>query len=156
MRGKNRATLESIAPTYWIDSSVSRAEAESEAAFRSSGCQNCYDSGAMILLLLITLSALRVFDASTPVRDPAQETPAAIGTRLMQDADVKAAVDRVKRNEPQIIEEQIRLCEIPSPPFKEARRAEAYRQAFQAFGPPGGKRNAPPCIKSARTNATAG
>jgi tripeptide aminopeptidase len=88
----------------------------------------------MILLLLIALAASRLFDAPMPVRDPAQETPAAIGTRLIQDADVKAAVDRVKRNEPQLIEEQVRLCEIPSPPFKEARRAEAYRQAFVALG----------------------
>ena len=93
-----------------------------------------YDGHAMIPLLLITLAASRLFDASTPVRDPAQETPTSIGARLMQDAEVRAAVDRVKRNEPQLLEEQVRLCEIPSPPFKETRRAEAYRKAFEALG----------------------
>ena len=93
-----------------------------------------YDGHAMILLLLTTLAASRLFDASTPVRDPAQETPTSIGARLMQDAEVRAAVDRVKRNEPQLLEEQVRLCEIPSPPFKETRRAEAYRKAFEALG----------------------
>src|SRR5688572_596551 len=88
----------------------------------------------MILLLLITLVAPHLFDASRRGRDPAQETPTAIGTRLMQDAAVKAALDRVKREEPHVLEEQVRLCEIPAPPFKETRRAEAYRQAFELLG----------------------
>jgi tripeptide aminopeptidase len=52
----------------------------------------------------------------------------------MQDAAVQAAVASVKRNEPQLLEEQVRLCEIPSPPFKERRRAEAYRQSFESLG----------------------
>jgi acetylornithine deacetylase/succinyl-diaminopimelate desuccinylase-like protein len=64
----------------------------------------------------------------------AQDSPAAIGPRLLQDAAVKTALDRVRRDEPQVIEEQVRLCEIPAPPFKEAARAEAYRQAFVALG----------------------
>jgi tripeptide aminopeptidase len=88
----------------------------------------------MILLLLITIAAPHLFDASRRGRDPAQETPSAIGTRLMQDAAVKAALDRVKREEPHVLEEQVRLCEIPAPPFKETRRAEAYRQAFELLG----------------------
>ena len=88
----------------------------------------------MILLLLITLAAPHLFDASTRSADPAQQSPSDIGTRLMQDAAVKAALDRVKRDEPHVLEEQVRLCEIPAPPFKEARRAEAYRQAFQSLG----------------------
>lgn len=55
-------------------------------------------------------------------------------TRLMNDAVVKAALDAARRNEPQIIEEQVRLCEIPAPPFAEQARAEAYRDAFAALG----------------------
>ena len=46
----------------------------------------------------------------------------------------KRAVEAVQRAEPATLDEQIRLCEIPAPPFKEARRAEAYRQAFEALG----------------------
>jgi acetylornithine deacetylase/succinyl-diaminopimelate desuccinylase-like protein len=53
---------------------------------------------------------------------------------LLKDAAVKTAIDRVRRDEPQVIEEQVRLCEIPAPPFKETARAEAYRQAFVALG----------------------
>lgn len=54
--------------------------------------------------------------------------------QLMADAPVRRALDAVRRNEPQTLDEQIRLCEIPAPPFKETARAEAYRQAFQALG----------------------
>ena len=88
----------------------------------------------MILLLLVTLAASLNFYASTPAGAHAQESPAAIGPRLMQDAAIAAAVDRVKRDEPQLLEEQVRLCEIPAPPFKEGRRADAYKQAFQTLG----------------------
>ena len=63
-----------------------------------------------------------------------QQAAATIGDRLLQDAAVKAAVERVQRDEGQIVEDQVRLCEIPAPPFKEAARAEAYRRAFQAAG----------------------
>jgi acetylornithine deacetylase/succinyl-diaminopimelate desuccinylase-like protein len=59
---------------------------------------------------------------------------AAIGQRLLQDAAVKSAVDRLRRDEARVIEDQVRLCEIPAPPFKEMKRAEAYRDAFTALG----------------------
>lgn len=63
-----------------------------------------------------------------------QESAAASGERLMSDARVKAAIERVKRDEEAVLDDQVRLCEIPAPPFKEAARAEAYRQAFQSLG----------------------
>ena len=63
-----------------------------------------------------------------------QEAPATIGDRLLKDPAVKTAVEGVQRDEGQLIEEQVRLCEIPAPPFKETARAEAYRRAFQAAG----------------------
>ena len=56
------------------------------------------------------------------------------GVRLMQDAAVRAAVDAARADEPHTIDEQIRLCEIPAPPFKEATRANAYAEAFRALG----------------------
>jgi tripeptide aminopeptidase len=85
-----------------------------------------------MLRLLTALAVIALFDAGGNVRVPPQE--ADIGNRLLQDASVKSAIDWLKRNEPQLIEEQIRLCEIPAPPFKEGRRAEAFRQAFQSLG----------------------
>jgi acetylornithine deacetylase/succinyl-diaminopimelate desuccinylase-like protein len=52
----------------------------------------------------------------------------------MTEPPVRAALEAVRRNEPQIIEEQVRLCEIPAPPFKERQRAEAYKAVFAALG----------------------
>ncbi len=52
----------------------------------------------------------------------------------MQDAAVKAAVQAARDGEAQTIEDQVRLCEIPAPPFKEAARGKAYAEAFRALG----------------------
>jgi tripeptide aminopeptidase len=57
-----------------------------------------------------------------------------VGVRLMRDPTVQAALETVRADEPRTIAEQIQLCEIPAPPFKEAARAEAYAAAFRALG----------------------
>lgn len=44
---------------------------------------------------------------------------------------VQAALDSVKADEPQVVADQIRLCEIAAPPFGEAARAQAVRSAFE-------------------------
>ena len=49
-------------------------------------------------------------------------------------ARVREALAYAARTEPQTIEEQISLCEIPAPPFKEAVRAEEYRRRMEALG----------------------
>ena len=54
--------------------------------------------------------------------------------RLFARADVVAAVDALKAREPASLDDQVALSEIPSPPFKEATRAEALRQRFVAAG----------------------
>lgn len=64
----------------------------------------------------------------------AQESADTLGTRLLQDATVRAAMDAAKAWEPQLLEEQARICEIPAPPFKEQKRAEYYRQLFESLG----------------------
>jgi tripeptide aminopeptidase len=56
------------------------------------------------------------------------------GPSLMRRADVRAALESVRNDEPRTIEDQVRLCEIPAPPFKEADRARAYADAFRAAG----------------------
>jgi acetylornithine deacetylase/succinyl-diaminopimelate desuccinylase-like protein len=63
----------------------------------------------------------------------AQEGPD-IGARLMQDASVKAAVQAAKDDEAQTIEDQVRLCEIPAPPFKEQTRGKAFADDFRRLG----------------------
>jgi tripeptide aminopeptidase len=64
----------------------------------------------------------------------AQQDAANIGARLLQDASIKAAVEGLRASEPQTIEDQIRLCEVEAPPFKEKKRAELYAQMFKEIG----------------------
>src|SRR5262245_39864187 len=64
----------------------------------------------------------------------AQQDPAQIGARLLQDAAVKAALDAIKAAEPQTLEEQIKLCEVEAPPFKEAKRGQVYAQMLRDIG----------------------
>jgi tripeptide aminopeptidase len=64
----------------------------------------------------------------------AQQNAADLGAALLKQPAVQAALEAARKNEPQTIEEQVRLCEIPAPPFEEAARGEAVRQAFEALG----------------------
>jgi acetylornithine deacetylase/succinyl-diaminopimelate desuccinylase-like protein len=57
-----------------------------------------------------------------------------VGERLLRDAAVRKALSTVRPEEPRTIADQIRLCEIPAPPFKEEARARAYADAFRAVG----------------------
>ncbi len=52
----------------------------------------------------------------------------------MAEPAVRSAVDFVRAHEEQVLDDQVRLCEIPAPPFAEQRRAEAYRDAFVRLG----------------------
>lgn len=49
----------------------------------------------------------------------------------MQTPEVKAALDAAKRNESHFIDEQIRICEIPAPPFKEEARGQELARLFK-------------------------
>ena len=57
-----------------------------------------------------------------------------VGARLMRDPAVRAALDIARDTESATIDEQVRLCEIPAPPFKEVARATASADAFRAAG----------------------
>ena len=52
----------------------------------------------------------------------------------IEDLAVARAIEVVRRSEAATLDEQVRLCEIPAPPFKEGARAEAYRQALERLG----------------------
>ena len=54
--------------------------------------------------------------------------------RLPEDPTVKAALAAVEANEPHFIDEQIRICEIPAPPFHEEIRAKELERLFKAAG----------------------
>ena len=79
-----------------------------------------------VLAFLLT-SAIGVLPAA------AQQGPD-IGARLLQDAAVKAAVQAARDDEARTIEDQVRLCEVPAPPFKEQARAKVYADDFRALG----------------------
>jgi tripeptide aminopeptidase len=74
----------------------------------------------MRALILLSLSATAVF---------AQDA-----ARLMEDPTVKAALDAVKRNEPHFIDEQVRICEIPAPPYHEEARGNELERLFKGMG----------------------
>ena len=63
----------------------------------------------------------------------AAQQPSAIPT-LMQAPSVRAALDAVKAAEPKTIEDQIRFCEVPAPPFKEAARGDVLKREFTDLG----------------------
>ena len=54
--------------------------------------------------------------------------------RLAEDPTVKAAFDAIKRNEPHFIDEQVRICEIPAPPFHEDIRGRELERLFKLSG----------------------
>jgi len=74
------------------------------------------------------LGVLLVENGSTP--GMAQTGVAA----LAADPAVRQALDFARKTEPDTIRDQIRLCEIPAPPFGEAMRAAAYAQSMRAAG----------------------
>jgi len=65
-----------------------------------------------------------------PVPRISAQTPAEILART----DVQAAMQAIKTNEPHFIEEQIRICEISSPPFHEEKRAAELARLFGEAG----------------------
>jgi tripeptide aminopeptidase len=54
--------------------------------------------------------------------------------RLATRADVRAVLDSMRARNDWTMEQQVALCEIPAPPFKEAARGAAYKAAFEKLG----------------------
>jgi len=53
---------------------------------------------------------------------------------LLKDPAVQALLETAKRNEPEILELQVKLTEIPAPPFKEEVRAAELKKIFEQYG----------------------
>src|SRR5689334_22596223 len=58
------------------------------------------------------------------------QTPA----ELMKESKVAAALEAARRNEPQTIDREIAVCEIPAPPFREEARGQELKRLFTALG----------------------
>ena len=78
-----------------------------------------------------TPSAILVAIASAAL---AQNSPPPDIRQLAGDPAVKSALEAAKRNEPRFIEEQVRICEIPAPPFHEDLRGKELERMFQQAG----------------------
>jgi acetylornithine deacetylase/succinyl-diaminopimelate desuccinylase-like protein len=64
----------------------------------------------------------------------AQQDAANIGAKLIAEPAIKAAIDAIRASEAQTIEDQVRLCEVEAPPFKESKRAEVYARMLRELG----------------------
>jgi hypothetical protein len=71
------------------------------------------------IVLLGCVSVLRPVSA----QDPADVA------RLVDHPSIRSALAAIQTSEPATIAEQIRLCEIPAPPFKDASTARATSSA---------------------------
>ena len=47
---------------------------------------------------------------------------------------VRAALETIQRDNAWTLDQQVSICEIPAPPFKEQQRGEEYRRRFEALG----------------------
>ena len=54
--------------------------------------------------------------------------------QLLEQPAVRAALETSRAGESVTVRDQIALCEVPAPPFKEEARARAYAAAFRAAG----------------------
>ncbi|HEU0055496.1 MAG TPA: M20/M25/M40 family metallo-hydrolase, partial [Longimicrobium sp.] len=64
----------------------------------------------------------------------AASTATAQRLAVPDNAQVRRALAYLQRTEPQTVDDQVTLCEIEAPPFKEARRGEELRRRFAALG----------------------
>jgi len=80
-----------------------------------------------LLFAVLVVAAL----AGVPAGPP---DPAAVVASLSRDPQVRRALSLARDIEKQTIDDQIRFCEVPAPPFKETARGEVLRRAFIAAG----------------------
>ena len=52
----------------------------------------------------------------------------------MNDPTVRTAMEAARRNEPQTLDLQVYVCEIPAPPFKEEARGRERARLFGELG----------------------
>ena len=60
--------------------------------------------------------------------------PLAAQTVPATNAVVRRAIDRIKADNAWTLEQQVSICEIPAPPFKESVRGAEYKRRFEALG----------------------
>ena len=61
------------------------------------------------------------------------QSPAS-ASALAKEPAVRAALAAIRAGEPRTVDEQIRFCEVPAPPFAETARGEVLQKAFSELG----------------------
>jgi acetylornithine deacetylase/succinyl-diaminopimelate desuccinylase-like protein len=84
----------------------------------------------MILYALLVMVLAPVLVGCAGAQMPAPPAPAAIAAR----PSVRAALDKMRADNAWTLEQQVSICEIPAPPFGEAKRAEEFRRRLIALG----------------------
>jgi tripeptide aminopeptidase len=82
---------------------------------------------ALVLLLAVLTPALVACARAQPSTSP---SPSAIAARPA----VRAALDKIRADNAWTLDQQVSICEIPAPPFGEARRAEEFRRRLVTLG----------------------
>lgn len=88
-----------------------------------------YRTAARALALLLTLLAPTVA-ACAGAQTPATPAPSAVAAR----PTVRAALEKLRADNAWTLEQQVSICEVPAPPFGEAKRAEEFRRRLVALG----------------------
>ena len=83
---------------------------------------------------LVLSLALLTAGFSPAARAQQTTTTTTAAADFLKDPAVKAALDGAKASEAQTLADQIRVCEIPAPPFKETARGEELKRMFQQLG----------------------
>jgi acetylornithine deacetylase/succinyl-diaminopimelate desuccinylase-like protein len=81
----------------------------------------------------LPVAAMMAAVVGATVAAVAEQSPGEIAA-LAATPTVRAALDVARRREPETIEDQLRFCRVPAPPFREAARAAVLRGALSDAG----------------------
>lgn len=87
-----------------------------------------------LLLTLLLLASGTVAAQAEQSLVPVSESVRARFETLLTDSRVQAALADIEAREPETVQEQFRLTEIPAPPFKEAERAAYFLERMRERG----------------------
>ncbi|MCC7126586.1 MAG: M20/M25/M40 family metallo-hydrolase [Acidobacteria bacterium] len=85
-------------------------------------------------MLRAASAVVALFVLALPGLAAGQTDPGTLGTKLMQDAAIRRAVEAIRAAEPQTLADQARICEVEAPPFKETQRGVMYAELLRQAG----------------------
>ena len=100
----------------------------SEQVISSSVVFGCYTHTNMVICTTfrtISLSSCLLTAWACLAQEPSS---------LMKEPTIQAAFEAIQRNEPKMLDEQARFCEIAAPPFHEEVRGKEFKRLFEELG----------------------